>query len=261
MTPPDPHSVPPNSIGWRWVRNLTLAAIATLGCVFFVIWMILFNREQIRIQRTAQCIGNSTYIINLILKYHERHGHFPPAYVSDNNGKPMHSWRILILDEVDPVYNAYNFSEPWDGPTNRKLADQMPSFYACPNDPIIHDAPTALTSFVAVTGLGTAFPGAEPTKLGDIRDGRHQTILIVETNESGINWMEPRDIDVANIAYPPGANPKPTLSSKDLRGPMLIFADGRRRRATRPIPRETLKGMSTISGGEKIEVETIGLMP
>ena len=29
--------------------------------------------------------------------YHDAHGCFPPAYIADANGRPMHSWRILLL--------------------------------------------------------------------------------------------------------------------------------------------------------------------
>ena len=60
-----------------------------------------------------------------VANYHETYGCFPPAYVADRDGKPMHSWRVLILPflEQRELYNAYNFAEPWDGPNNRKLAD------------------------------------------------------------------------------------------------------------------------------------------
>ena len=35
----------------------------------------------------------------------------------------MHSWRVLLLPYLDrsDLYKAYDFTEPWDGPNNRKL--------------------------------------------------------------------------------------------------------------------------------------------
>ena len=33
--------------------------------------------------------------------YHDEHGSFPPAYIADASGKPMHSWRVLILPYLD----------------------------------------------------------------------------------------------------------------------------------------------------------------
>jgi translation elongation factor EF-Tu-like GTPase len=60
-----------------------------------------------------------------VANYHETYGCFPPAYVADRDGKPMHSWRVLILPflEQQELYHAYNFAEPWDGPNNRKLME------------------------------------------------------------------------------------------------------------------------------------------
>ena len=56
--------------------------------------------------------------------YHQANGCFPPAYIADKNGKPMHSWRVLILPYLDRtiLYKAYDFTEPWDGPNNKKLS-------------------------------------------------------------------------------------------------------------------------------------------
>ena len=39
---------------------------------------------------------------------------WPPAYLADRDGKPMHSWRVLILPflEQQELYRAYHFDEP-----------------------------------------------------------------------------------------------------------------------------------------------------
>ena len=33
--------------------------------------------------------------------YAQQYRCFPPAYIADKNGKPMHSWRVLILPYLD----------------------------------------------------------------------------------------------------------------------------------------------------------------
>ena len=55
--------------------------------------------------------------------YEDEHGCFPPAYVADASGRPMHSWRVLILPYLDQqqLYDQYDFSEPWNGPNNQQL--------------------------------------------------------------------------------------------------------------------------------------------
>jgi hypothetical protein len=40
---------------------------------------------------------------------------------------------ILPFMEQRPLYDQYDFKELWDGPKNRKLADQVESLFRCPN--------------------------------------------------------------------------------------------------------------------------------
>ncbi len=72
--------------------------------------------------RRSICENNLRQIALALQNYHQANGCFPPAYVADKNGKPMHSWRVLILPYVgfDDLYKAYDFTEPWDGPNNKK---------------------------------------------------------------------------------------------------------------------------------------------
>ncbi|HEV3023824.1 MAG TPA: DUF1559 domain-containing protein, partial [Pirellulales bacterium] len=68
-----------------------------------------------------------------------------PAFVADDEGKPMHSWRVLILPfiEQQPLYDQYDFSEPWNGPHNadhgqppEQLVTLVPEYLlAVPEDP------------------------------------------------------------------------------------------------------------------------------
>ena len=68
--------------------------------------------------RRAQCANNLKQIGLAFHNYHDAHKTFPPAYIPDKDGKPMHSWRVLILPylEQQALYKRYNFDEPWDSP-------------------------------------------------------------------------------------------------------------------------------------------------
>src|SRR5262245_56607275 len=46
--------------------------------------------------RSAQCSSNLRGLAIAFHEYLDVHGHFPPPYVADAEGKPMHSWRVLI---------------------------------------------------------------------------------------------------------------------------------------------------------------------
>jgi uncharacterized protein DUF1559 len=67
-----------------------------------------------------------------VATYHDTYGTLPPAYIADAEGKPLHSWRVLLLPflEQRELYEQYDFDEPWDGPNNRKLLAQRPSVFA-----------------------------------------------------------------------------------------------------------------------------------
>ena len=94
-----------------------------------------------------------------VANYHETYGCFPPAYVADRDGKPMHSWRVLILPflEQQELYNAYNFAEPWNGPNNRKLAGRVGNIYLRSG---LESDQIHTTSFVAVVGPQTMWRGS-----------------------------------------------------------------------------------------------------
>jgi prepilin-type processing-associated H-X9-DG protein len=141
--------------------------------------------------RRNQCMNHLKQIAIGLLNYHDVNGAFPPAYVSDANGKPLHSWRVLILPYMDEaaLYKRYNSNEPWDGPNNSKLATQIPEPYRCPAN-VDNTAGNLETHYFAVvspeTGWGKNFR--------QFNDGSSTTIMVIEATGLGINWMEPRDV-------------------------------------------------------------------
>ncbi len=194
-----------------------------------------------------------------MLNYHTMYGSLPPAFVPDTNGKPMHSWRVLLLPFIDQVkiYEKYNFSEPWNGPSNSQLAGQIHNvFFKCPSG--IHEENSQHTNYVVITGTGTAFPGAETTTFDDMSDGLENTILIVEIAGSDIHWMEPRDLKFDEMSFIADDPTKPSISSLHPAGPAVLFADRvAAYRLGKTLKPETLKGLITIAGGEEISKDTL----
>lgn len=199
----------------------------------------------------AGCSGHLRSIVMAAHLYHEDHGTFPPAYLADERGRPIHSWRVLLLPylEQEDLYRAYRFDEPWDGPNNRKLADQVWSTFRCP-----FDAEGNHANYLAVVGPNTMWRGNQPVTLDSIRNATSETIFIVEVANSGIHWMEPRDLHVLQMA--PGINPPAGqgISSNHSDGANVAFADGSARFLRNDTPLETLDAMLTIEGGETISL-------
>ena len=103
----------------------------------------------------------------------------------------------------------YNFSEPWDGPNNKKLLATRVPGVCLPERPQL-SARTALTqtSYVAVVGPNAAWAGEKPRKLADFGNDASHTIMLVEVANSGIAWAEPRDLSLDTLGAAEASRPR-----------------------------------------------------
>lgn len=244
---------------WRWLacRCYCLAVLVTLAVTGFALYSgVLKAREA---ARRSQCKGDLFYLRFAFENYHEAYGCFPPAYVADANGRPMHSWRVLILPFIDQasLYSKYRFDEPWDGPNNRQLATRIAngdhSPFHCQSDTSERGKRDPLmTSYLAVVGPGTAWQEGKCTKSSDIADDPEATLLLVEVADSGVHWMEPRDLHIGQMA--PTVNPKAGqgISSRHPGGAHAATTGGHCRFLSDDLSAGTLHGLLTIRGGERI---------
>jgi hypothetical protein len=166
-----------------------------IGCCFVCLLLpgISVAREA---ARRVQCRNNLKQIWLALQNYHDAYGEFPPAFVPDQDGRPMHSWRVLILPflEQQALYEQYDFDQSWDGPENRRLLGKMPYVYQCFSDARSRQMPGEWTSYVAVVGPRTAWPGSTSTTMSDFTAGTANTVLVLEDQSQEILWMEPRDL-------------------------------------------------------------------
>ena len=234
-----------------WFR-FTLTTVFGGLLVLVVIMLLLPGVGRARpAARRMQCANNLAQIEKALFQYHEKHGCFPPAYIADKNGRPMHSWRVLILPFLDQeaLYKQYHFDEPWDGPNNRKLHSIPMPIYRCPSDGPVSQT---MSSYVAVVGAGTAWPGATSAKLADFSDGANQTIMLVEMVNSGIHWMEPKDLDFAKMPMAINAKSGKGISGEHARGANVAFADGHIEFLKDDTSPALLRALLTIHGGEHL---------
>ena len=174
-----------------------------------------------------QCANNLKQLGLALLAYERAYGSFPPAYVADANGKPLYSWRVLILPQLDNANLARQIrsDEAWDSPNNAKSTATPMAVFICPDDRHRAKSTPTLTNYVAVVGPHTAWSGAKPRKLSDFNDPS-KTILLVEVANSGIHWAEPRDLYIGQM--PMAINPKigQGISSDHPGGVNAEFVDG-----------------------------------
>src|ERR1700730_15462445 len=93
--------------------------------------------------------------------YHEDHGEFPPGAVFDKDGKPLLSWRVLLLPYIaqDDLHRHFRLDEAWGSPHNLKLLARIPLVYE-PFDGRATPQPHT-TFFRVFVGAGAAFEGTD----------------------------------------------------------------------------------------------------
>lgn len=183
----------------RIVAGLLAMAAMLAGIVAMAYFLIPATR-LLQTSTSQHACGVNLKRIGLAMRAYQRdHGTFPPAVVLSPDGKPMHSWRVLLLPYLghDDLYRLYRFDERWDGPNNLYLAAQMPGVFACPDD--LNTAEQ--TSYLVINGSGLIFNGPQTTSPSQITDGLRDTILVVEAPSSGVNWLEPRDLTASAMTF------------------------------------------------------------
>ena len=144
----------------------------------------------------TECVAKIGTITTALCAYRAEHGTLPPAFTVDENGKPLQSWRVLILpylgDDAKALYEKLRLDEPWDSEYNRAFHDQIPDVFRCPSAKDLKEGETIYSVLLGDDGLfdesGTGKDFIEMTKLPG-RDVWNQ-FLVVE-RAAPVCWMTP----------------------------------------------------------------------
>lgn len=211
----------------------------------------ILGLKESEVAALSRSLNNLRQIGLAMHNYHDTYRRFPPGVIYGPDGKPWHSWRVLILPFLDQqaLYDQYDFDEPWDGPNNRNLLEKIPSIY---RDPIYGERMDHDTHYAAITGPGTGFPGGitlddpkqaqrtrvlftprrnprETTWMADFIDGTSHSVLVGSISpERKIPWTKPEDVAYTPDFPAPGGKggfAAPYRSDKGAAG-VFLRADG-----------------------------------
>jgi hypothetical protein len=171
-------------------------------------------------------------------KYHADKGSYPPAMLTDKDGRPTMSWRVALLpyinDEGKNLYNQFRLDEPWDSLHNKRLMKKMPPAFRSPNR-YAWGASQWKTRDQVFTGAGTLFEGAKATRKTDVTA---KLILVVHTGDDrAVYWPKPAD-----IAYVPDG-PLPQLTGRYENQFQVLLNDGSFRRIMMPMDEKDLRSL------------------
>jgi hypothetical protein len=145
-----------------------------------------------------QMAASAKNLKEVMLAFHlhrDKHLSFPNDIYS-TAGKPLLSWRVLILPHIDQkdLYRQFKLDEPWDGETNKKLLGKMPKLYA----PIRVTAKDGMTFYRGFSGKDAVFgPDHGRDGIGlpieAFGDGTSNTGIVFEAGEPVI-WTRPDEL-------------------------------------------------------------------
>jgi len=234
-------------------------------------WLNPIARPRAAARRAA----SSNHVKQLALGFHNyysAHDTLPPAAVIGPDGKPWHSWRVLLLPFLGEMElsKQYDFSQPWDSPKNLAVAEKMPAVF---RDPAREGPLDTLTDYAAITGEAAIFqPGVVTMTSADdfpacltagkkvgfasVTDGTSNTILFATVDPARkIPWTKPEDIVLDDtfpgIGKPTGIGAIHPVG--DFRVGLCAFADGSVHIIADTVDTETLRKFLTRAGGEVVD--------
>jgi hypothetical protein len=196
--------------------------------------------------RRAQRANNLKQIGLALHNFHDVYQRLPLAVHSDEEGRPLSSWRFHVLPYVRAIMQHHFDSDlRWDDPAQQGLTNEPDGVYCFRTD---RPSPERLhTNVVAITGPGTAFDGDRECRLEEIDS---DTVLAIEVAESGTHWAAPGDlsVDEADASI---------LEGLDGHGVLVLFADGEVWFVPSDASFEDLKKFFTIDGAQQHDREQV----
>lgn len=153
------------------------------------------------------------------------------------------------------LYKAYRFDEPWDGPNNAQLAGRIGDFYRRKE---LDADDSHETSFVAVVGEETAWPGARARSRADLTDGVDKTIMVVEMASCHIPWMKPADLRFDQMSFGVNDSSGRGPGSK-ISGARALLGTGHVLELPDHFAPTTLRAMLTVAGGEPVPADAASI--
>lgn len=194
----------------------------------------------------AQCSNNLKQLALALHAYESAYHALPPAYTVDANGKPLHSWRILILPylEQQPLYDTIDLSKSWDDPVNAAAYKTKLSVFHCPSA----TCPEDHTTYLAIVAPSGCFHHTEPRQLAEISDGLPETLMVIEVSpEQSVHWMSPVDADESLVL---GLVPESKLAHPA--GMNVAFCDGSVKFLRADVPAEARRALISIAGNDRL---------
>lgn len=236
---------------WLSVRNGKPELIVGIVLSLFVGVLLIPATTSPRPMPKQVVCRNRLRELGIALRNYEMvNDRLPPAFITDEHGKPMHSWRVLILPYIEELelYRKYRFDEPWDGPNNSTLATVDVPIFRSP----LHKTSPGHTSYSVVVSVNSAMRSNLGCKISDVVDGTSKTVTVVES-QCDVPWTQPEAFSVDDLlaSLRGDASRHGTSQSKLRRRNLNVaYLDGRACQIGGGGTREAYASLFSIDGNE-----------
>lgn len=225
--------------GWpvmiTWRQRLIEWAVSVVIIGLLIVLLLPAVSNPVGAARRMQCVHNLKQIGIALHNYHDTYDCLPPAHTVDENGRRLHSWRVLVLpflEDGQEIYDRIKLDEPWNSEHNKTLFESMPPHFACPETRTGRKREDIRrpqwTRYQVIVGPDTLFPGAECRPLPD-PGHRAETLLVVESTVY-VQWMSPLDLpaEALEMGVPEEGRqfPAQAVGSAHAAGANVLLADG-----------------------------------
>ncbi len=196
-----------NSLVLNFESNEEAAMGANVAVIGVMIALLLPAVQAARgAARRVQSTNNLRQIGLAMHNFHDTFRGLPAQAKTDAEGKPLLSWRVMILPFIEQsnLFDQFHMDEPWDSEHNKQFIKMMPEAYRRPDS----KAPEGYTTYLVPVGANTVFEAdSKPTPEGrdltigsrfsEITDGLSNTAMCVEVNDdAAVIWTKPSDLEV-----------------------------------------------------------------
>jgi len=223
-----------------------LGAVLSLGAFF-----MLKLRDT---ARDYQYVNNFKQIGLALLTYESTFRDFPRSSAAPKPGQPGCSWRTLIL----PFYESmgpgprYDYSQAWDSAANAHFGQLAHMAYVW--EPAPRAGHELDTNALGIQGPGAIFDDERATPI-EISPATADLIIAIEVRDSGIHWLEPRDLDYRELIERERKGDLKLGAVESSIG--VLFLDGRAWRLRADTPRDLLLTFMTIEGAQRHDAEQV----
>lgn len=257
ITIPSSTGAPPGQRGGIGLGTLlAVGAACLLGCLacggVVALLLVPVGFRGGALGQQAQSQNNLKQIVIALHNYHDANGKFPPAVVKDADGKPLYSWRVLVLPYMEQaaLYDRFDKSKAWDDPANLTISNTMIEAFRSPLDSTLA---ASGTSYFVIVGDQTPFPADRGCGLAEITDGTSNTIAVVELTGIAGSWAAPTDPKFENVAMSIGPSPG-QLNSNQAGKLNVAMCDGSVRSLPATTPPHVVSSLVTRNEGMPVQI-------